>query len=204
VALGFHIVVAGDRPAEQVFKCMDEVAGSLGFSPRESWENGFQQRSYRRSDQHPELCFWFDFRPGHYHAAMTPLVEKEVLVYGLDFLVGFWSGLCLHLDAALGRTYREGLYGTVDPSEIVGPLRFVDWYQFFSPGIVDRWGLKRLREGPFHTVEEYPSGACGIWLSNSPFERIPRSKAAEYLGVVLPKLYGKNPQTGEPMEISWG
>jgi hypothetical protein len=204
MALGFYIAVAGDRPAEEVFKCMDEVAGRLGLSPRETGKYGFQQRSYRRSDQDPELCFWFDFRPGHYHAAMSPLAEKEVLGYGLDFLVRFWSNLCLHLDAGLGRTYREGLYGAVDPSEIAGPLRFVDWYQFFSARIVARWGLDRLRQGPFYRLEEYPGGACGIWLSKSPFESIPRSKAAKYLGIVLPKLYGKNPQTGEPMEISWG
>jgi hypothetical protein len=30
-----------------------------------------------------------------------------------------------------------------------------------------------------------------------------RTLAAEYLSIKLPKLMGKNPRTGEPIEIAW-
>jgi hypothetical protein len=203
VAFGFHLVVTHACPAEEVLRRLDEVVKALGFSSRASTEYGFKQRFYRQSDQHPELSVAFDFQPEHYELSMYPLEEMDVLAYSQEVLVNLWSNTGASLRAALGRTFLEIGYGTVQVSEIEGPLQFVDWYQYFSQRVVDRWGIRYLRDGPFHRVEEYANGACGIWLAKSPFERLNRRSAAEYLGVTLPKLFGKNPQTGEPMELSW-
>jgi hypothetical protein len=203
MAFGFHLIVNQICPTEEVLRRMDGVAGVLGFSTTASACHGYQQRCYRQGEHYPELKVAFNFQPQRYEISMYPLEEKEVLDYGAVVLVKLWSSISTSLDAALGRTFLDIGYGTIQPAEIEGPLQFLDWYQYFPSSVVNRWGISYLRAGPFYKVEEYSNGACGIWLAAFPFERLGRMKAAEYLGVKLPRLYGKNPQTGEQMYIPW-
>jgi hypothetical protein len=203
VDLGFHLVVKEYRTAAEVLRRMDEIAAALGLSSRAAEEYGFHKRFYRLNERHPELPVAFEFQAEHYEVAMYPLEEKEMLAYTPEALVKFWSQTGRDLNGCLGRTFFGMRYGTVRPAEIEGPLQFVDWYQYFSPRIVDRWGISYLRKGPFYKVEEYSNGACGIWLTDSPLKQLGRRKAAEYLGIELPKLYVKNPQTGEQVEVPW-
>lgn len=203
MAFGFHLVTVGNLPANEVLSRVDGVASGLGFLSRASVWHGFHQRFYRQSDHHPELLVAFDFQTERCAVSVYPLEEKELLAYGSQLLVRLWSSVAISLHAALGRTFLDIGFGTIQTGEIDGPLLFVDWYQYYSLHLVERWGLPRLKEGPFYRVDEYPNGACGLWLAPSPLERLGRLKAAEYLGVQLPKLYGKNPQTGEQMEIPW-
>jgi len=203
MSFGFHLVALQDQPAVDMIRRVDEVAALVGFSARESNRYGVRCQSYRLNDSHPELLVGFDFSPDLYQAATYPLEEEVLLAYGSDLLVKFWVSISVAMDAVLGRTLTEGGYGCIQAAELAGPLQFIDWYQYFSPSMVERWGISRLREGPFYRVEEYPNSACGIWLARSPLERLGRAKAAEYLGVNLPKLQGKNPRTSEPIEIPW-
>lgn len=203
MSFGFHLVTIGDLPANEVLAQVDEIAKGLGFLSRGAVRHGFHQRFYRQGDEHPEFLVAFDFQTRRCNISIYPLEQKELLAYGPQLLVRFWSNVAISLHAALGRTFLDIGYGTIQAGEIDGPLVFVDWYQYYSLHLVERWGMSRLKEGPFYRVDEYPNGACGLWLAPSPFGRLGRLKAAEYLGVQLPKLFGKNPQTGEQMEIPW-
>jgi len=200
---GFHLVAPQSCTAEEAFRKVDAVAHDLGLSSREGAEHGCPKRFYHRNDEYPELSVAFNFKPNWCEMVMFPLEQKEVFAYTPDTLVKIWSGICIHLGAVLGRTFLDIGFGAVQPVEIKGELQFLDWYQFLSKSIVSRWGTAYLRSGPFYKVEEYSNGACGIWLAHSPLDRLRRAKAAEYLGVDLPPLYGKNPKTGERIIIPW-
>jgi hypothetical protein len=159
---------------------------------------------YRRRESDPGLDLFVDVKSDHSELYVFPVDDEQLLAYTPRAIVDFLSGLCIALDVVLGRMFSlvHG-FGTVKEPELVGKLEFLDWYQYLSPRIVSRYGIEYLRGGPFYKIEEYPSGGCCILLADSPEQRLGRIKAAEYLGIKLPKLVGKNPITGQPLEIAW-
>jgi hypothetical protein len=113
--------------------------------------------------------------------------------------------LCRGLKVGLGRSFRGGGggQGLMSPQELVGPLEFVDWFQYLSAPIVSRWGVSYVAEGPFHRTESLDDGAMVLLLGADPFEGLlSRKKAAEYLGIGLRPLVGKDFH-GNPVHLEW-
>jgi hypothetical protein len=202
MAFGFHLFTNRARSFEELWKDLDEVAGPLQFFPVSS-RSDLTKTIYRRKQGEPDLSILMEPKPDHVESYVHPITEEHLRVYGPELLVTLFSNLCIRLDANVARTFPDTGYFIVTPSELDAQLAFVDWYQYLSPKVILRWGLEYLGKGPFHKVETYPNGGCGIWLAASPEARLGRTNAAKYLGITLPKLYGRNPQTRANIEIAW-
>jgi hypothetical protein len=200
--LAFHFFLNRAQSIEGLWKQLNEVAAAIQFFPIGSRPD-VSKTTYRRKPGEPDLSILVDPNPDRVEHYIHPITEEHLRVYGPELLVRLFSNLCIRLDADLARTFPDTGYFIVTPPELNGQLAFIDWYQYLSPKLVSRWGLEYLRRGPFHRVEIYPNGGCGIWLAASPEPPLGRTKAAEYLGITLPKLYGRNPQTRENIEIPW-
>lgn len=202
MAFGFHLLTNTPRSLEQVRKDLDDVAAALKFSPTTATTE-MSKRRYWRQEGEPGLSVLTDLAADYLQIYAHPITEEHLHVYGPELLVTFFSNLSIRLDAVLARTFPDTGHFIITASELNGTLAFLDWYQYLSLQVVRRWGLDYLQNGPFYKVESYPNEGCGIWLARSPYEPLRRAKAAEYLGITLPKLYGRNPQTRENVEIPW-
>jgi hypothetical protein len=101
--------------------------------------------------------------------------------------------LCEKLNVTLARTYGESLHGVVNRHEVESGPEWLDWFQYWGPRILSRWGIDQIKAGPFHLVELAPQGACAITLYKSPEDpeqMALRVRAAEYLGIALRKRVG--------------
>lgn len=201
---GFFAYVKDSCDTKMVRSRFLDTANRLGFSCVSKHTIVGETSVYRRRESDPGLELSFDTKSDHSELYVFPVDNARFLAYTPRAIVEFLSGLCIALDVGLGRMFSmvDG-FGTVKETELVGKLEFLGWYQYPSPAIVSRYGIEYLREGPFYKIEEYPNGACCILLADSPQQKLGRVKAAEYLGIKLPKLLGKNPITGQPMEIAW-
>jgi hypothetical protein len=102
-----------------------------------------------------------------------------------DTFATLTTAIAQSCDAILVRSFHPSVSeALVQGDELGGDVKHLDWYQYWGPTIVARWGLERLRQGPFYRVESQPTGACVIWMGPHPFrERISVKAAVEYLGI---------------------
>jgi len=202
--MGFYFIVDQPLGKSVVLSQVDSAWADADFHVEVAIKYGFEYRYYRRNEREPVISASYEFGPSSFGMAFHPVKHEHFAVYGSDLLTKVFAEVCIKSNAALGRTFGESLYGTVKHEEVASSLQFVDWYQYLSKSIVQRLGgTEFLKQGPFFKVEEYANGACGIWLAPSPDQFLGRQRAAKYLGIELPKLYGKNPITGNPIGISW-
>lgn len=134
-----------------------------------------------------------------------PIPEVVFAQVGPDKLSGFLRDVCEQTGAALGRSYKEGAHAAATEREAEGEIEYLEWFQYFGTAIVARWGLQRLKDGPFHRVEVLPSGACAIWLWDSPFdqrEAESTKRAAEYLGITLRPHFIRD-SSGKQVKLNW-
>ena len=179
------------------------AARESGFSVT-STQGRLREEFLCKSGDGPELTTFLVQHSDQSEIYFFPFDEEHLQAYTPAKLVELFSAVCMQISAFLGRTFSiTHNFGTVKRSEITGGLEFLDWYQYLSPSAVNHWGIEYLRNGPFYKLDEYSNGACGIWLAETPDMALKRTLAAEYLSIKLPKLMGKNPRTGEPMEIAW-
>jgi hypothetical protein len=107
------------------------------------------------------------------------------------------------MDPFLARSFDEYAHGIIKEQELDGTLEFVDWFQYLSPNLAQRWDAEVLH-GAFGAASQLSSGAWCLWLGGSPMdELVGRRHAAEALGVTLRPAIGRNPKTGEPIVIPW-
>jgi len=129
--------------------------------------------------------------------------EHHLEEYGAEQLAELfaWLSDCTH--ARRGRTTGAVAPGFVRTDELDGQLEFVDWFQYWGASIVRRWGVSRLRAGPFHSVVTRADGAYVLLLAEQPDdETMSRRAAAEYLGIELRPIYAQV-EAGKPVRIPW-
>jgi hypothetical protein len=101
------------------------------------------------------------------------------------------------------RTSNENFTMVGKSSELAGDIDGLDWFQYFSPRLARAWSMEYLRRGPFFRVEGFEDGAVSIFLAANPFVRYSRRTAADYLGIRLRPVLGRNPVTGAQFVIPW-
>jgi hypothetical protein len=173
----------------------------FGFEPRPgkspeafpyTWQGQFELDAGADRDEHG--LQWM------IHQISRPRLES----YGAERFARFFVAACAATDVELGRSSAAFCLGWPELSELDGPLEFVDWIQYWSAPIVARWGLEKLRSGPFHHIDAFPDGAAAVWLAPDPFSpAMSRAAAAEFLGITLRPLVGDHPDTGERVHIPW-
>jgi hypothetical protein len=178
-----------------------DTARQFGFEPRPgkspeafpyTWQGQFELDAGAARDEHG--LEWTIYQ------ISRPRLES----YGAERFARFFVAACAATDVELGRSSAAYCIGYPTPSELDGPLEFVDWIQYWSAPIVARWGLEKLREGPFHRIDPFPDGAAAVWLAPDPFSpAMSRAAAAEFLGITLRPLVGDHPDTGERVHIPW-
>jgi hypothetical protein len=141
MVIGFYFHVAGPAGARAVLAEADAACASVGFSDvKIANEHGLEHRYYRRSATEPQLDASYGSGPGWFAMSLYPIEDEHFAAYGPELLTRMFAELCIRTNAAIGRTFREGLYGVVERTEVDSSLRFVDWYQYFSKSIADRLG----------------------------------------------------------------
>ena len=124
--------------------------------------------------------------------------------YGPERLSTLFLDVCEALEMRLARTDPGNGHGLVQEAELGGELRFVDWFQFFGPSVVSRWGAAFLRKGPFAAVRFQPSGSVCILLTADPRTGgWSRQKAADYLRIPLKPIRVKL-GSGRSVDLPWG
>jgi hypothetical protein len=93
--------------------------------------------------------------------------------------------------------------GLVQDAELEGAIEFIDWYQYFSPRVVERLGRERVMSAPAFKIIENDRGAIVMLLAEGPWQDFSRKRIAAHLGVTLRPCYGRNPATGEKIIIPW-
>ena len=127
------------------------------------------------------------------------LLERAPATRAMDLL----AAISTRLNLAIGRTSRYNMDCLPAEDEWEGALNMVDWFQYFGPELARRWTSDYLRSGPFERAEMFPGGAVALVVAPRPFGRLPRRAPADYLGIALRPLYGRNPATGERIVIPW-
>lgn len=125
--------------------------------------------------------------------SLYPLTKDARDQLGVDEIRGMLRQLSEGLNVVLGRTHGESLLGVVKRSEIESGPDWLDWFQFWGAGIVERWGLDWIEAGPFRLVEPAAQGACAITLYSHPEEPEQMSlqaRAADYLSITLRRPAG--------------
>jgi hypothetical protein len=116
---------------------------------------------------------------------VTGVTASHCLHRGPDTFASLVTSLAQRCDAILVRSFFPQEPAMVLEEELSGDVTHLDWYQYWGPTIVARWGVERLQQGPFHRVEALPNGACVIWMGADPFTggHMSVKAAVEYLGI---------------------
>lgn len=201
---GFHAFFPANVPREDALRHADSAAagvvlGCVGF------EGGLRPRiTYGRPGLSP-LPVRFDFGERWNQWGMYPVAREVFEEHGAVAVGSFLRGLCERVGVVLGRSLKEDHHAVAHEREIEGPLEYIEWFQYLGPAHVARWGAEYLQRGPFHRVEVLPSGACALWLRESPYdptERESTRRGAEYLGIKLrPHLIRES--DGSLVELKW-
>jgi hypothetical protein len=141
------------------------------------------------------MCPFVD-RPG-------PRGREDPTPYAHARLAEMFTYACAAVDATLARSDPGPGHGFVQESELDGAIAFIDWYQYFSPRVVQRLGRERLLSAPAFRITEDEHGAIVMLLSAGPWEDFSRSRVAAHLGVTLRPVDAFNPVTGGQFRIPW-
>jgi hypothetical protein len=200
-AWGFDAVARQGADPKDVRLRLADTARQFGFEPRPGessealpymWQGQFELDGGAYSDENG--LEW----------TIQRISRPHLESYGVERFARFFLAACAATEVELGRSDSAFCVGDPHTNELDGPLEFVDWIQYWSAPIVARWGLEKLRSGPFHRIDAFPDGAAAVWLAPDPFsETMSRAAAAEFLGITLRPLVGDHPDTGERVHIPW-
>jgi len=125
--------------------------------------------------------------------SIYPITNKLRRSSGDDKLRSLLRDLCDGTSVLLGRTDTAEMMGVVTEAELQSGPDWFDWFQYWGPDLVRRWGLDRIKAGPFRLVEPRPSGACALTLFDGPDDpdqmKLQR-RAAKHLGIQLREFPG--------------
>jgi hypothetical protein len=173
-------------------KVRDAISG-LGFERQTGPSPVPQVTRFRVAGAAGYVSVAIESGPPWASVALHPIKKEFRQSFGDERLRVVLRQLCEKLNATLGRTYGESLHGVVNRHEVESGPEWLDWFQYWSPAIISRWGIDRIKTGPFHLVELAPNGACAITLykgPEDPEQMALRAKAAEYLGIPLRRRVG--------------
>ncbi len=134
---------------------------------------------------------------------LVKIDEMQWAALGPERLADLLFALSLRADVILARTTSLEDTAVVLDDELDGDVKGLHWFQFLSPRIAARWAADNVMRGPFSRVLTDGSGAVGLVLPGTPFLVKGRRAAAQYLGIQLRPIYGRNPVTGERIVIPY-
>jgi len=201
--LGFHAVCT-ETDRSKLAEAMNAAAAASGMTLVATQDQKPVSRTYGGGER-PPIDVYMDLSGSDARVLVGPLERSVVEAWGAETLAAYLTRLSRGLGVRLGRSFRGGGggHGIVQPQELGGALEFVDWFQYFSAGIVARWGASYVAAGPFWKTERFEDGSMVVLLGRDPFEGLgSRKAAAEYLGIELRPLLGKDFH-GNPIELEW-
>jgi hypothetical protein len=170
---------------EELFSRIDPWMEKEGLLGSYFVRHGIEHRAYTfRSDRLP-LEVSYEFKDSCFLAIFVD--DCHYRQYGAPFISRLFYKFSMAAEAELGRTFVD-LFECLTQDELANGVKSVDWFQYFSANVVNRWGAAYLKKGPFHRVQDFENGAFGIWLSPTPYDMPAPERAAEYLGIKLPPL----------------
>ena len=136
--------------------------------------------------------------------AVFPIDYGAYEAYGAEVFVCLFRALCRSTTPVLARSFHPTGLDMMGENEIVGQVDYVDWIQHYSPRIVAAIGAERIRSAGFYHLEEFSDGAV-LALAKSDYTGSYSNRKAIVEGLDLRprRMMGRDPQTGEPMEIAW-
>ncbi|MFN8092767.1 MAG: hypothetical protein U0599_11190 [Vicinamibacteria bacterium] len=139
-----------------------------------------------------------------WHVLVSPAFDSQTDEQEADLVSDLAYSLGVATDAIGGRSfsYVDG-NGFLTADEVDGPLRWVDWLQYFSSAVADRVGRDRLTRMPAFERRDGQNGGVFVRTTRLPYAAYSRRELAGYLGITLRTMRDWNPETRTWSEREW-
>jgi hypothetical protein len=184
--IGFHAWFIPSPTAADPWDLVDQAFAAQGFT-RAAADPERESVSYRGRSLPGqfELSASRDGDDAGFTLQLEETLREALGDEGLRLLL---RDVCDTLGVILGRTYDDDMSGIVGYEELESGPHWLDWFQYWGPGIVPRLDLDHIESGPSWLVERRAGGACAFTLLDAPDEAAQvsrRAEAAAQLGIQL-------------------
>jgi hypothetical protein len=205
-ASGIHIPLGRLADGAGLWTAIERAADGVCFQA-EGVKPGrrFERRRFRPSGALRALGVSID--PQHASGAQVtilPAFDMATDTAEADGVTDFALRLCAVLDAPMARSFSTVMpNGYIDPDEIEGPLRWLDWWQYLGAAVVSRIGRAPLKALNVFQVSDGPGEGLVVRVTQSPTEAFRRRPLAEQLGIRLKPWRDWHPDTQTWSEREW-
>jgi hypothetical protein len=165
---------------------------------------GIRQYNYRRTGALRSFGVSFASDPSSSSILLFPAVDAATDEPEADAVSEFAVHICVQSRAILGRSFSfAASNAAISPDEITGPIRWIDWLQYYSEEVVNRIGRHRLETLAVFRVTSCDDGALFVRATRMPDEHFARRPLAEHMGIALRPFREWHPEIQTWSEREW-